>query len=128
MALRLQTEYLNDSNFENCTNVSHNNHSISSEYPIGKLKNLSLFNNNTEKMNKSSDYHSIANSRTSKETNASSGVEDVKKDDKRPMTNNERRKLNLNNVEDKLLSLARRDLDRRLNYSQLLLKREKTCF
>lgn len=41
------------------------------------------------------------------------------------MSPNERRKLNQNNIENKLLVLKQKSLDKRLNYSQLLIKREK---
>lgn len=52
--------------------------------------------------------------------------DDIKLEKKKSlMSPNERRKLNQNNIEDKLLVLAQKNLEKRLGYSQLLIKREK---
>ncbi|RNA31733.1 hypothetical protein BpHYR1_013792 [Brachionus plicatilis] len=57
---------------------------------------------------------------------SSSGKDEVKIEKKKSLTSpNERRKLNQNNIEDKLLILAQKNLDKRLSYSQLMIKREK---
>lgn len=55
-----------------------------------------------------------------------SSKEEIKIEKKKSlMSPNERRKLNQNSIEDKLLILKQKSLEKRLSYSQLMMKREK---
>ncbi|CAF0832519.1 unnamed protein product [Brachionus calyciflorus] len=137
MNYRLQTEHLSDLNFSHSlsrSGTANRNSSLSNSrsnstssmsqndpiLTIHKLKNLNL----TEKKNLF-----VENCKKSQETlRTLNENEESSKPEKRKtiMSANERRKLNQNYIEDKLLGIARKDLDRQLSYSQLLIKREKT--
>lgn len=107
------------SNHSNLSNTS-SNASNESVIALHKFRNMSL----NEKRNLYVENFKQSKTRPSVAATVQNFPLDIKK--KNIMSLNEKRKLNQNYVEDKLLLIARKDLDKQLTYSQLLIKREKS--